>query len=448
MPNKMSPQKSLSIRDFGAVGDGVADNTTAFANAIEQAGKNEGGKINVSAGTYLTGPIHLKSNINLHLEAGASIVFNDNFADWPAIKSRWEGVECFGYSPCIYGENLKNVSITGAGIIDGRGQAWWKEFKRRRTQGQTNPESARDKEFAKLNENIDLSDCGGGGIGSFFFRPQLIQFNNCSNVLLDGITACNSPFWNTHLVYCTNVTVKNATFQNPQNGVNGDGLALDSCNGVKVFDCTFDVNDDCLCIKSGIGKDGMRVNKPCQNIVARKCKMMRGHGSVVMGSETAGNIRNIEIADCTFNGTDRGVRVKSRRGRAGTVENITLNNITMNGVGCPIVMNLYYECGARPEEIAALSDRNPRPVTDTTPCIRNIKITNLTADNAQSAASFLLGLPERPIENILFENVKITMAKDGNPGRPAMAFGVKEMQGQAIIAEFVKDFIQRNVRIK
>jgi polygalacturonase len=176
--------------------------------------------------------------------------------------------------------------------------------------------------------------------------------------------------------------------------------------------------------------------------------MLRGHGSVVMGSETAGSIRSIEISDCVFNGTDRGIRIKSRRGRAGTVENITFNNITMNSVGCPISMNMYYECGARPEEIAALSDRNPRPITETTPCIRNIKITNITAYNAQIAAAFLLGLPEKPIENVLFENFKITLAKDGVAGVPDMAFGVKKMQGQGIIAEFVKDFIQRNVSIK
>jgi polygalacturonase len=441
-------KSQITISDFGAVGDGVTDNTKAFTNAIEQADKNNGGKIIVPAGTYLTGPIHLKSNVNLHLEKGAVIAFNDNFADWPAIKSRWEGVECYGYSPCIYGENLSNVSITGAGVIDGRGQAWWKEFKRRKASGQKQPESNRDKEFAKLNKDTDLSDCGGGGISSFFFRPPLLQFNNCSNVLLEGFTTRNSPFWNTHLLYCKNVKVKNATFQNPFDGINGDGLDIDSCDGVEVLDCTFDVNDDCLCIKSGIGRDGMRVNKPCQNIVVRRCKMLRGHGCVVMGSETAGSIRNVEVSDCVFNGNDRGLRVKSRRGRAGTVENITLHDITMNGVGCPVVMHLYYECGAKAEEIAAISDRNPRPVTDTTPCIRNIKITNVTADNARVAAAFLLGLPERPIENILFENVKITMAKDGKPGRPAMAFGVKEMQGQGIIAEFVKDFIQRNVSIK
>jgi polygalacturonase len=441
-------KSQITISDFGAVGDGVVDNTGAFHNAIEQADKNKGGTIIVPAGTYLTGPIHLKNNIELHLEKGAVILLGDNLVDWPAVKSRWEGVECYGYSPCIYGENLSNVSITGAGTIDGRGQAWWKEFKRRKTNGQTKPESNRDQEFAKLNKDTDLSDCGGGGIGSFFFRPQLIQFNNCSNVLIEGFTTRNSPFWNTHLLYCTKVTVKNVTFQNPQEGVNGDGLAIDSCDGVKVFDCIFDVNDDCCGFKSGIGKDGMRVNKPCQNVVVRKCKMLRGHGSVVMGSETAGGIRNIEISDCVFNGNDRGLRIKSRRGRAGTVENITLHDITMNGVGCPVVMHLFYECGAKAEEIAAISDRSPRPVTDTTPCIRNIKITNVTAENAQTAASFLLGLPERPIENVLFENVKITMARDGKAGRPAMAFGVKEMQGQGIIAEFVKDFVQRNVCIR
>jgi polygalacturonase len=437
----------INVRDFGVVGDGAKDTTAAFEKAIDKCSKDNGQTVIIPAGKYLTGPIHLKSNIRLHLEKDAVILLGDNLNDWPAVKSRWEGVECYGYSPCIYGANLSNVSITGEGTIDGNGQAWWSEFKKRKTQGQTQPVSARDKEFAQLNKNTDLSDCGGGGISSFFFRPPLIQFNNCRDVLLDGFTTCNSPFWNTHLLYCSNVTVKNATFQNPAGGVNGDGLDIDSCDGVNVFDCVFDVNDDCLCFKSGIGKDGMRVNKPCQNIVIKNCKMLRGHGSVVMGSETAGNIRNIIISDCVFNGTDRGIRIKSRRGRAGTVEDITFNNITMHNVGCPIAMNLYYECGARPEELAALSDRNPRPVTDTTPCIRNIKITNLAADNAQIAAAFLLGLPERPIENILFENVKITLAKNGVAGVPDMAFGIQKMQGQGIIADFVKDFTRRNVCI-
>jgi len=437
----------INICDFGAVGDGTTNNTEAFSKAIEKCSKDNDGKVIVPSGKYLTGPIYLKSNINLHLEKDALILFSDNFNDYPPVKSRWEGVECFGYSPCVYGENLENISITGPGIIDGQGSAWWKEFKKRK-QGDKEPSSSRDKEFAKLNSGIDLSDCGGGGINSFFFRPPLIQFNNCSNVLLDGFTTRNSPFWNTHLLYCKNVIIKNTTFQNPDDGCNGDGLDIDSCNGVQIFDCNFDVNDDCLCFKSGIGKDGMRVNKPCENVAVKNCKMLRGHGSVVMGSETAGGIRNIEISDCVFNGTDRGIRIKSRRGRAGGVENLTLNNITMNGVGCPIVMNLYYECGAKPQEIEALSDRNPRPITETTPYIRNIKITNITANNAQTAAAIFLGLPERPIENVLFENVKITMAKNGKPGRPAMAFGMKEMQGQGLIADCVKNFVQRNTHIQ
>jgi polygalacturonase len=151
-------KSQITISDFGAVGDGVTDNTDAFTNAIEQCYKNNGGKVIVPAGKFLTRPIRLKSNVNLHLENGSVIMLIDNFTDWPAIKSRWEGVECFGYSPCIYGENLKNVSLTGAGTIDGSGQAWWKEFKRRKSIGQKQPESARDKIFAKLNEKIDLSD--------------------------------------------------------------------------------------------------------------------------------------------------------------------------------------------------------------------------------------------------------------------------------------------------
>jgi polygalacturonase len=437
----------VNICDFGAIGDGTTNNTQAFAKAIAKCAKDNGGRIIVPAGKYLTRPIHLKSNIDLHLEEGAVILFSDNFDDYPPVKSRWEGVECYGYSPCLCGENLKNVSITGKGIIDGQGKKWWQEFKKRK-QGSKEPVTKRDKEFVKFNKGIDLSNCGGGGIGSFFFRPPLIQFNNCTKVLLDGITACNSPFWNTHLLYCKDAVVKNMTFQNPEDGFNGDGLDIDSCNGVEISDCNFDVNDDCLVIKSGIGADGLRVNKPCENLVIKNCNMLHGHGGAVFGSETAGGIRNVEFSNCVFNGTDRGIRIKSRRGRAGTVENLSLDNITMNSPGCPIVMNLYYECGAKTEEIEAFSDRNARPVTETTPCIRNIKITNVTANNAQTAAAVFLGLPERPIENVLFDNVKITMAKNGKPGRPAMAFGMKEMQGEGLIVDNVRGFVQRNTEIK
>lgn len=432
----------LNIVDLGAVGDGSTDNTAVFSKAIPKDSR-----IVVPPGTYLTGPIRLRTGTNLHLEQGAIILFTDDFTQFRPVKSRWEGVECYGYSPCVYAENVRDVSITGSGIIDGNGAGWWKEFKQRRG-GDKKPVTSLDNEFAKLNAEIDLSDCGGGGIGSFFFRPPLIQFNNCQNILLKEFTARNSPFWNTHILYCKDVTIKNVTFQNPDTGINGDGLDIDSCDGVNVFDCNFDVNDDCLCFKSGIGKDGLRVGKICQNVVVKNCNMLRGHGSVVMGSETAGGIRNIEISDCVFHGTDRGIRLKSRRGRAGTVEDITLNNILMNGVGCPIVMNLYYECGAKPEDIPYLSDRNFQPVTNTTPRIRNIKITNITANNAQSAASVFIGLPESPIENVLFENVKIIMAGDCKPFRPAMAFGMGPMKGQGLIADNVKNFVQRSTHIE
>lgn len=201
-------------------------------------------------------------------------------------------------------------------------------------------------------------------------------------------------------------------------------------------------------LKSGIGKDGMRVNRPCENITIQNCKVLRGHGGVVMGSETAGGIRNVKVLNCEFNGTDRGIRIKSRRGRAGTVENLEFINSQMNDVGCPIVINLYYQCGAPVDEIEYLSDRTQKPITDTTPCVRNVKLTNITVDNVQTAAAFLLGLPERPIENIVFDNVNITLAKDGKADYPAMAFGIEKMQGTGIIAEFVKDFTKRSVQIK
>jgi len=423
----------------------ISDDTNVFDRAIEECSKANGGKVIVPPGKYLTGPIRLKSNINLHLEEGATILFSDNFDDYLPIKSRWEGVECFGYSPCLYGQDLKNVSITGKGIIDGNGCAWGNEFKKRRQHGQTTPVSERDKEFEKLNKGIDTSDCGGGGIGSFFFRPPLIQLNNCSNVLLDGFTVGNSPFWNTHLLYCKDVTVENVTFQNPDGRYNGDGIDIDSCSGVNIADCIFDVNDDAICLKSGNGKDGLRVNRPCENVTVRNCKVLRAHGGVVIGSETSGGIRNVKISDCQFQGTERGIRIKSRRGRAGTIENLEFENIDMNDVGCPIVINLYYECGVLADEIENLSDRTQKTITDTTPCVRNIDIKNITADGYHSAGIFILGLPERPVEKVYLNNIKMTPASNPSAARPAMALGIGEMSGREIFMDFVKDISFNNV---
>jgi polygalacturonase len=209
--------KMINIKDLGAIPDGKTNNIAIFNKAIPKDSK-----IVVPAGIYLTSPFRLRSGINLHLEKDAVILISDDFTQFGPVKSRWEGVECFGYSPCIYAENLRDVSITGPGTIDGNGATWNQEFKRKR-QGKIMPFTYLDFDFFKLNAGIDLSDCGGGGIGSFFFRPPLIQFNNCQNVYLEGFTARNSPFWNTHILYCSDVTIKNVTFQNPSSGANGDG---------------------------------------------------------------------------------------------------------------------------------------------------------------------------------------------------------------------------------
>ena len=426
----------------------VKDYTAQFQDAIEKCSQDGGGTLIVAPGTYPTKPLELKSHVNLHLEQGATLVFSDNFNDYRPVQSRWEGVECFGYSPCLYGQDLIDVSITGKGILDGNGYKWWSEFKNRIQQRQTDPITKQDKEFDALNKGIDTRDCGGGGIGAFFFRPPLIQFNHCSNVLLEGFTARNSPFWNTHLLYCTHAVVRKVTFQNPDAGKNGDGLDIDSCKDVEIADCIFDVNDDAICLKSGIGNDGLRVNKPCENIRVKNCIVYRGHGGVVIGSETAAGIRTIKVSDCTFNGTDRGIRIKSRRGRAGVIENIEFSNIRMENVICPIVINLYYNCGAPIEQIEYLSSREIKPITATTPWVKNIVFKNITASHVHAAAAFLLGLPERPLENITFDNVNITLAQNGKSDYPAMAFGVEKMQGFGIYEEFVNNFIKRNVDVK
>ncbi len=418
---------------------------TDINQAIQKCTKNGGGKIVIKPGLYNSGPIELKSNIEFVLEEGAVIMFSDTFSDYPPVKSRYEGTNCYGHSPCFFAFNSKNISIRGGGVLDGNGRKWWKKFDEKRKNNITEPLTDIEKQLAELNKDIDTSDLGGGNIGAFFFRPPLIQFNNCTNVELEGITAQNSPFWNTHFVYSKDIKVSNVTFKNPSDGFNNDGLDIDSCNGVDINGCTFDVNDDCLCFKAGIGKDGMRVNIPCENIKARNCKMVHGHGGIVMGSDTAGGIRNIEVSDCQMQNTDRGIRVKSRRGRGGTVENIMISNIEMQNVSCPITMNLYYMCGVSDQNMDFTSSRKKQIVSESTPILRDIKITNVKVEGFHSAGIFLLGLPESPIENLVLENIQMTKAQNIVPDIPAMALGIDKCAGKETLIDYVKNISFANI---
>lgn len=427
----------FNIKDFGASGNGK-DDSNAIKKAIEACKKNGGGTLYFPAGIYLTGPIHLISNITLYIDSGAIIKFKSDFNEYIPVKTRWEGVECYGFSPLIYGYNLENITITGRGIIDGQGEYWWNEIRRKRKEGKLYPETDMEKKLAELNPNFKTQPSGGGGRETQFLRPTLLELIHCKNILIEGLTLQNSPFWNTHPVYCENLTINAVTFKNPSDAPNTDGLDIDSCKNVKISNCLFDVGDDCLCLKSGIGEDGLRVNKPTENVVVTNCTMLNGHGGVVIGSETAGGIKNISISNCLFIGTDRGIRVKTRRGRAGTVEDINFSNIIMKDVLCPIVMNMYYVCGSKPED-EHLFSTTPQPITETTPYIKNVSISNITARNIKGIAAFFYGLPERPIENLRLMNIELELDDNSNvdPMKSAMTRGIEPMKGRGIWARFL-----------
>lgn len=389
----------------------------------------------------------MKSNITLFIDAGAVIKFSTDFNDYEPAFTRWEGVECYGFSPCIYGFEAENVSLIGRGRLDGQGKAWWDELRRKRKAGVNKPESDMEKKVASLNKGYENAGSGGGGRETQFLRPPLVQFVSCKNVLIDGLIHENSPFWNTHIVYCENVTINNTNFKNPYEAPNTDGLDIDSSKNVHISNCNFDVGDDCLCIKSGIDADGRRVGRHTENVTITNCTMVHGHGGVVFGSECAGGVQNVVISNCIFIGTDRGIRIKSRRGRGGFIRDIRASNIIMEDVICPLVFNLYYRCGAKNEDIPILNDKNPRPVDETTPYVKNMHISNITSKRTRSCAGIFLGLPEMPIEGLRLNDIVIEMDKVGERNNPAMDFDFTMMQRGGFFGRNLKDASFKNIRI-
>jgi polygalacturonase len=383
----------INARAYGAVGDGQALDTPAIQAAIDACHQQGGGTVSVSAGRYVTGSIFLRDNITLHLEAGAVLLGSEDVADYPIINGRWEGAEQPTYASLITGTNLRNIAVVGRGTIDGRGTHWWRRFT--------------DKTLA-------------------YPRPRLIAFANCDNVLIEGITAINSPSWTIHPVRCENVTIHGVSIINPADSPNTDGINPDSCRMVRVSNCYISAGDDCVTIKSGVETEEADKRAPCENVTITNCTMARGHGGVVIGSEMSGGVRNVVISNCVFVGTDRGLRFKSRRGRGGVAEDIRISNIVMTDVLCPITMNLYYACGAWGD--ATVSDKRPQPVTGSTPQFRRIHLGHITARDVKYAAAFLYGLAEMPVEDITLSDISISLSPDAEAGYPEMADDMELMQ--------------------
>jgi polygalacturonase len=392
LSQQITAQKNFNVMDYGAKNDGSKKNTQAIVKAIEAAVKAGGGTVFFPAGLYLTGPIQLQSNITIFIDAGAVLKFSDDFDDYlPMVSSRWEGTDVMNFSPLFYAYKAENIAIVGRGVIDGQGKKWWDYHH----ELYSKPKDFRSKwqiEFARQNTGVSLPE-EPGMITRGFCRPPFIQPMYCKNIRIEGIMIYNSPFWTVNPEFCDNVTVTGVTIVNPTSP-NTDGINPESCRNVHISDCHISVGDDCITIKSGKDKAGREKNIPAENYTITNCTMLSGHGGVVIGSEMSGGVKKIVISNCIFDGTDRGVRIKTARGRGGVVEDISVSNIIMKNIRDEaITLNMFYD------------KSSVEPVSERTPQFRNIHFSNITG-NAKQAGT-LIGLEEMPIENISFSNINL-----------------------------------------
>jgi polygalacturonase len=384
----LNAQSFYDVTKYGAKKDSSAKATIAIKKAIDAASKAGGGTVYFPAGKYLTGAIHLKSNITIYIDAGAEIHFSDDFNDYlPMVESRYEGVDVMSFSPLFYAYKAENISIKGRGKINGHGKKWWdyvEGFK------DDQPRNKWQLMFDSLNKNMLMPD-DARQMKRGFLRPPFIQPMYCKNVLVEGITITNSPFWTVNPEFCENVTVNAVTINNPHSP-NTDGINPESCKYVHISNCHISVGDDCITIKSGKDIPGRSKNMAAENYTITNCTMLSGHGGVVIGSEMSGGVKKITISNCIFDGTDRGIRIKTVRGRGGVVEDIRVDNIVMKNIReQAIVLDMEY------------GKVKPAPLSERTPQFRNIRFSNITAYTKQ--AMFINGLDEMPVQEISLNDV-------------------------------------------
>jgi len=427
------------IRLFGGMGDGVADDSAAFAKAFLALRESGGGVLRVGKGVWRTGPLELFSHTALELEEGAVVSFIPEQERYPPVWTRWEGVECHAMHPCVFASGQKDIAIMGRGTLDGNGRFWWESYREKRGRGQSSPETPEELALAGLNPGFEKHPGGGGGREMQFLRPPLVQFFECSGVKLEGVTLRNSPFWTLHPVYCTGVEVSGLRIFNPSDSANTDAIDIDSCQDVSIEDCRLSVGDDGITLKSGSGEDGIRVGRPCRDIRIKGCTVEDGHGGIVIGSETAAGIFDVRAEDCTFKGTDRGIRIKTRRGRGGQIENLDFSGLVMENNLCPVAINMFYKCGAKPSD--GWFRQEALPVESTTPRIRNVRIRDVLATGCRASAGFIAGLPEAPVENLDLARCEFSVdAQSGaEPAESDMFFGVPETAEKGIRLLNVKE---------
>lgn len=388
-------EKDYLITDYGAGLDSTIKSTEAINKAITICHEEGGGRVVVPKGTFLTGAIHLKSNVNLHLEEGAKLLFSREVDDYkPLVKTRWEGMECMNYSPLIYAYEVENIAITGNGVLDGNAnnEYWW-PWKAKKdygwNEGMDSQLAAVKKLTQQVKDQIPVEERVHGD-GSFL-RPPFIQPYLSKNILISDIKIINAPFWNINPVLCENVTVKNVKVVT--HGPNNDGCNPESCKNVLIADCYFDTGDDCIAIKSGRNEDGRNICRPAENHIIENCEMKDGHGGIVLGSEISGGAKNIFAQNLKMDSPelDRIVRIKTSSLRGGVIEDIYVRNI---------------EVGTY-KEAAVLVDMHYEKPGDFMPTVRNITIENLNVKKGGKFGVLINAYEQSPAENLRIINSTI-----------------------------------------
>jgi polygalacturonase len=378
----------------GADRTGKVKCTEIINKLIDKLSVEGGGTLFFPGGTFLTGPIIMKSNITLYIDAGATIKFSDDFDDYlPMVTSRWEDVRVKNFKSQIYAYQCENIAIKGGGHFDGQGKKWW-DFMRTANSKQQ-PESKWQEIFKKENADL-LAKNAYIRAKNNFLRPPMVTTYECKNVLIEGVSFSNPPFWTIMPAFSDNITITGITVENPGDSPNTDGIDPSSCRNVHISNSHFSVGDDCIVIKSGRDEDGREAARPTENITITNCTMLKGHGGVVIGSEMSGNVKRVTISNCVFEGTDRGIRIKTMRGRGGVVEDIRVSNVVMyNMVNEGITITLRYQ------------STTPEPLSERTPSVKNVQISGVTVRGGDRPIS-IYGLNEMAVAQISFSDIQST----------------------------------------
>lgn len=433
-----------NIKDYGAVSGGRVSNTNSINKTISAAYSNGGGHVVIPAGIWLTGPIELKPGIDLHLEKGSLLLFDKNKEEYPLIITDYEGVKHIRTVSPISAHDAEDIAITGDGVIDGNGHLWrvCKEFKFTKRQWDKITSKCPDTVFQtkeggvwfptksayegyKMGEpDLNMPDALEKAAPYYdFYRPVMVDIIGCNRVLVEGVTLQNSPAWNLHPIFCKNVTIRDAYIRNDAFAQNGDGLDLESCSKVEVYGVKFAVGDDAICMKSGKNSEARKIEIPTEDVYIHDCVVYNAHGGFVVGSEMSRGVRNVKVSDCTFMGTDVGIRFKSAVGRGGIVENIDIENINMTEItGEAIIFTMGYILNTFNK---TESEQKCSVCSEDIPEFRKISIKNVNCLGA-SIGLKVEGLNEMPIHDITLENVNIMADK-----------GYKVVNGENIILKNV-----------